>query len=198
VACRQGGIHYKQRDDSPPFTGYYLKKTVHYENVQPAQNAYTIVDYPWPVIRLADLYLLYAEAINESEGPNGSNSGEMFKYIDLVREKAGLEGVKYSWDNYANTKKYDSQSGMRQIIHRERLIELSFEGHRFWDLRRWKEVPDEFAKDIVGYSFYESDPAKFYQRVTIAKQTYSVKDYFWPIRTSYIENNPNLVQNIGW
>jgi hypothetical protein len=106
--------------------------------------------------------------------------------------------VKYSWDNYTNTKKYENQAGMREIIHRERLIELSLEGQRFWDLRRWKEAPDEFAKDIVGYSLEESTPAKFYIRVTLAKQPYPVKNYFWPIQTSYIENNPNLVQNIGW
>jgi hypothetical protein len=149
-------------------------------------------------MRLGDLYLLYVEAINESEGPNGPNSSEMFKYIDLIREKAGLRGVKYSWDNYAETKKYETQSGMRQIIHRERLIELSFEGPRFWDLRRWKEAPDEFAKDIVGYSLWEMYPEKFYQRVIMFKQPYSAKNYFWPIRTSYIENNTNLVQNIGW
>jgi hypothetical protein len=122
----------------------------------------------------------------------------MFKFIDSVRSKAGLKGVKYSWDNYASTKKYENQTGMRAIIHRERLIELSLEGQRFWDLRRWKEAPAEFDKNIVGYNLNAGDPVVFYQRVILAKQPYSVKDYFWPIRTSYIENNPNLVQNIGW
>jgi hypothetical protein len=198
VACRVGGLNGKRIPSNGPYTAYFPKKVIHFENVQPNMSGYTIVDYPWPVMRLGDLYLLYAEALNESEGPGGPNSGEIFKYIDLVREKAGLEGVKYSWDNYTNTKKYENQSGLRQIIHRERLIELSLEGQRFWDLRRWKEAPDEFAKDIVGYSLYEDDPAKFYQRVILAKQSYPVKNYFWPIRTSYIENNPNLVQNIGW
>jgi hypothetical protein len=198
VECRDGKLHGYISTGFGPITGYYPKKYIHFESVHTSLGSYTAVSYPWPIMRLADLYLLYAEAINESEGPNGSNSGEMFKYIDLVREKAGLEGVKYSWDNYANTKKYENQSGMRQIIHRERMIELSLEGQRFWDLRRWKEAPDEFAKDIVGYALSESDPAKFYTRTILAKQPYPIKNYFWPIRTSYIENNPNLVQNIGW
>jgi hypothetical protein len=87
---------------------------------------------------------------------------------------------------------------MRSIIHRERLIELSLEGQRFWDLRRWKEAPDEYAKGIEGYKVTESAPAKFYQRIVLAKQTFSIKDYFWPIETGLTEQNTNLVQNIGW
>jgi hypothetical protein len=154
--------------------------------------------YPWPIIRLADLYLLYAEAINEAEGPNGANSSELFKYIDLVREAAGLEGVKYSWDNYTDSQKYNDQEGMRQIIRRERLIELSLEGQRFWDLRRWKKVTEEYAKGIKGYKINESDPAKFYQQVLLFDQKFAFRDYFWPIATSVIENNRNIVQNIGW
>ncbi|MDR3245160.1 MAG: RagB/SusD family nutrient uptake outer membrane protein, partial [Prevotellaceae bacterium] len=198
VACRNGGLQGRWRVDYGPYTGYFQKKVIHFENVQPNMSGYTIVNYPWPIMRLADLFLLYAEAINEAEGPSGPNSGEMFKFIDSIRSKAGLRGVKYSWDNYASTKKYETQIGMRAIIHRERLIELSFEGQRFWDLRRWKEAPAEFEKNIEAYDLNEGDPAKFYQRVILAKQPYSVKDYFWPIQTSYIENNPNLIQNIGW
>jgi hypothetical protein len=198
VACRSGGLHGKWRNNYGPYTGYYLKKTVHFENLQTSMTGYSVNPYPWPIIRLSDLFLLYAEAINEAEGPSGPNSGDMFKFIDSVRSKAGLKGVKYSWDNYASTKKYENQIGMRAIIHRERLIELSLEGQRFWDLRRWKEAPAEFDKNIEGYNLPASDPVVFYQRVILAKQPYSVKDYFWPIRTSYIENNPNLIQNIGW
>jgi hypothetical protein len=99
------------------------------------------------MLRMADLYLLYAEAVNESEGPNGAHSSDMFRYIDLVRSRAGLPGVKKAWDDYSDTPgKYNTQAGMKEIIHRERLIELSFEGQRFWDLRRWKEVAAEYEK----------------------------------------------------
>lgn len=198
VACRMGGNQQKKGQYWGPVTGYYWKKIVHYQNVQSGVSNYDPQYYPWPILRLPDLYLLYSEAINETEGPNGSNSVELFKYIDLVRKNAGLEGIKDSWDKYADNKDYSTKEGMRRIIHRERLIELSLEGQRFWDLRRWKEVRDHYLTDIKGFRISESDPAAFYQPVTIYRQTFSVKDYFWPIAISDIEINPNLVQNIGW
>jgi hypothetical protein len=198
VACRIGGSLQKRLTNVGPVTGYYWKKCVHFENVQTAQNSYSVTMYPWPHIRLADLYLLYAEAINEAEGPNGANSSEMFKYIDMVRDNAGLEGVRKSWDDYAISPKYNSKEGMQQIIRRERLIELSLEGQRFWDLRRWKTVPEEYGKGIRGFKINESDPARFYQPVLLFDQKFAIKDYFWPIQTGVIENNRNIVQNIGW
>jgi hypothetical protein len=198
IGCRIGGYQQKRGFEWGPFTGYYMKKTVHYQNTQTAMFSYTVVNYPWIILRLADLYLLYAEAINEVEGPDGPNSAELFKYIDSVRVKAGLKGVKYSWDNYADNKKYNNQEGMRAIIHRERLIELFFEGQRFWDLRRWKKAPAEYAKPVEGFKISASKPEEYYQRIFLAQQQFSIRDYFWPIQTSYIEQNPNLVQNIGW
>jgi hypothetical protein len=198
IACRPGGAQASVGPYWGPFTGYYWKKHVHFENVQNGTNTYSVNVYPWPIMRLADLYLLYAEALNEVEGPNGTHSNEMFGYIDMIREKAGLAGVKYSWDTYTNNKKYGDQNGMRQIIHRERLIELSLEGQRFWDLRRWKEAPEAFDVPVESYSLTSREPEQYYQRKVIARQTFSIKDYFWPIQISVIENNPNLVQNIGW
>ncbi|MDO5570831.1 MAG: RagB/SusD family nutrient uptake outer membrane protein [Bacteroidales bacterium] len=199
VACRVGGNQQKKGYDWGPITGYYLKKFIHYQNRQTSATEYSTVYYPWPMIRLSDLYLMYAEAINEAEGPTGANSEEMFKYINLVRERANIPDVKTAWDNFSNAPgKYKTAAGMREIIHRERLIELSFEGHRYWDLRRWKEAPAEYSKGIYGYKVTASKAADYYQLLKIADQTFSLKDYFWPIPTSYIEQNPNLVQNLGW
>jgi hypothetical protein len=198
IACRIGGAQQKKGHDYGPYTGYFWKKSVHYMSTQNSALGYSVTEYPWPIIRLADLYLLYAEAINEAEGPNGANSADMFGYVDLVREKAGLKGVKYSWDNYTDNKKYENQDGMRAIIHRERLIELSLEGQRFWDLRRWKEAPAEYAKNIEGFKVSAGKPEEYYQRMLIARQEFSIRDYFWPIQISTIEENPNLIQNIGW
>jgi hypothetical protein len=178
-----------------PVTGYYAKKYVHYQNVNNAANSYSYVYCPWTILRLADLYLLYAEAINEAEGPTGGRSSEMFECIDRVRKRAGLEGVKYSWDTYTNHSKYTSKEGMREIIHRERLIEFALEGQRFWDVRRWKTAPAEYATPIENYRF---TPDGYYQKIELFRQRFSQKDYFWPIRTSDIEQNGNLVQNIGW
>jgi hypothetical protein len=87
---------------------------------------------------------------------------------------------------------------MRAIIHRERLIELCFESQRFWDIRRWKEAPQEYQKGIYGYTMTGSSPEDYYVKNLVATQTFGLKDYFWPIYTSYIYKNPNLVQNLGW
>jgi hypothetical protein len=199
ISCRAGGAHQKKGYDWGPVTGYFLKKVVNYKNRQTSAAGYSCERYPWPMMRLADLYLLYAEAINESEGPNGANSAEMFRYIDLVRERAGVPKVKEAWDSYSNVRgKYSTREGMKEIIHRERLIELSFEGQRFWDLRRWKEAPAEYAKGIYGFKVTAAKPEDYYQKIPIAEQKFSLKDYFWPIRISTLEGNPNLVQNLGW
>lgn len=199
IACRVGGNQQKKGHDWGPVSGYFLKKVIHYQNRQTSATGYDAIGYPWPMIRLADLYLLYAEAINESEGPSGPNSVDLFEYINLVRERAGLPGVKEAWDNYSNTPgRYNTQSGLREIIHRERLIELSFESNRFWDIRRWKKAPVEYAKGMYGFKITASTPQDYYQKVLMTTQKFSLKDYFWPIQISLIEQNPNLVQNIGW
>lgn len=80
-----------------------------------------------PVIRMADLYLMYAEALNEK----GEDYATVLPWIDMVRERSGLKGVKESWDQYVGNSKYATQTGLRQIIMQERRIELAFEGHYF-------------------------------------------------------------------
>lgn len=200
VECRMGKALAKSSSESGPVTGYYPKKHMHYSNRMSANNvALSTRWYPWPMIRLADLYLLYAEAINEYEGPNGAHSEEMFKYINAVRERAQIPDVKTSWDEYSTTPgRYSTQAGMRTIIHTERLNELAFESQRFWDLRRWKEAPTEYAKNIYGFNVYGSEAEDYYQKVLLFEQPFGQKDYFWPIKKGTLEQNPNLVQNIGW
>jgi hypothetical protein len=149
-------------------------------------------------MRLSDLYLLYAEAINEVEGPTGPNSSEMFKYINLVRERAGLRTVRNSWDNYTNSPKYNNLVGMRQIIQQERMIELAFEGRRFWDMRRWKIAPDLYRTPMESWNIMEYMTNAYYKPIVLLNRDFSIRDYFWPIKNSDIINNRNLVQNIGW
>ena len=181
-------------------TGYLPKKIIPHTNmISDAGTPPSSTPYPWPIIRLSDLYLFYAEAINEAEGPNGPNSAELFKYINLVRERAGLDGVEKSWDDYTDNKKYREQSGMREIIQQERTIELCFEGHRFWDVRRWKTAYRVYHNNTVeGWNYAEADPAAYYIPMTLYTQRFGSRDYFWPLRNSDIINNPDLVQNLGW
>ena len=199
IECRNGGHEGKTGDEVGPVTGYFAKKLYPLACNFPRTNSFVSYWYPWPVIRLADLYLLYAEAINEAEGPNGEHREELYKYLDAVRLRAGIPDVKTAWDNYSNNPGfYCTQSGMREVIHQERLIELCFEGQRFWDIRRWKTAPSEYKKGIYGYDVSKASPKEYYNKVLIFNQTFGRKDYFWPISQTDLSHNPNLVQNVGW
>lgn len=179
-------------------TGYFAKKLVHFQNIIEAGDGgpYTRTDYPWPVMRLADLYLLYAEAINEATGPTDL----AFTYIDKVRARAGLKGVKESWNNYAKDKtKYTSKEGLRAIIQRERLIELALEGQRFWDIRRWNLAKQVFHNEnIQGWDIDQEEAAGFYRVKTMFTRKYEIKDNFWPIAEDALIVNKNLKQSYGW
>lgn len=200
IECRNGSPQGKSGGEVGPVTGYFPKKL--YPPLQctvTGSNAASVYWYPWPIIRLADLYLLYAEAINEAEGPDGEHKEDLFRYLDEIRARAGVPDIRTSWDEYSNNPGYyKSQYGMRDIIHRERLIELCFESQRYWDIRRWKEVAQEYQKAIYGFTVVGSMPEDYYERKLVATQTFGLKDYFWPIYTYYLDRNPSLVQNLGW
>src|SRR5690606_23092327 len=80
-------------------TGFFIKKLIHFQNVigPGLSQTYSSTSYPWPIMRLADLYLLYAEALNEVGGP----SEEVLTYVDLVRERAGLPSVESAWTDFS-------------------------------------------------------------------------------------------------
>lgn len=177
-------------------TGYFVKKLVSWESTTRGISAPVWRQYPWPEIRLADLYLLYAETENEVNG----GSALAISYLDKVRERAGLKGIVESWTNYSNSpSKYASKDGLRAIIHRERTIELLFEGQRLWDLKRWKEAADELNKDITGWSIQGSTDNTYYKERFIYNQQFiAPRDYFWPIGNYDTRRNPLLVENPGW
>lgn len=175
-------------------TGYWPKKLVYYNNTISSAN-YSPKSYAWPEIRLSNLYLLYAEALNEA---NGVPTDEAFEYVDKVRKRAGLKPVKEAWSLYSRRKDHETYAGFQRIIHRERLIELAFEGQRFWDLRRWKEATSELNKPIIGWDLEQEDPQSYYRQKILFNQRFSTRDYFWPIPESELLSNKNLNQFPGW
>src|SRR3546814_13743302 len=119
-----------------PYTTLF-RSLVNYDNAVTLGISYSAEVYPWPEIRLADLYLLYSEALNELNGPGP----ETFKWVDMVRERAGLKSIEESWSTYSKSPgKYQTKDGLREILYRERKIDRAFEMKRFWDMRRWKEA----------------------------------------------------------
>ncbi|MET0637326.1 MAG: RagB/SusD family nutrient uptake outer membrane protein [Chitinophagaceae bacterium] len=174
-------------------TGYWPKKLVHFQSV-PGQNT-VWQTYPWTFIRLSGLWLLYAECLNEVSGP----TGEAYSWIDKVREKAGLAGVVQSWSQYSkNPSKATTKEGLRQIIHRERRIELAFEGQAGWDLRRWKELQSVLATPFQGWSVFNRTVAGYYQLSTVYQPAFSLRDYLFPIQEYDLIANPKLIQTPYW
>ena len=174
-------------------TGYWPKKLVNYKFVFRGEGQFLCFNYPWPEMRLSDLWLLYAEALCQ----NGELD-EAIRYIDNVRLKSGLKGVKESWDNHSiNSKKYTNKDGLMEIIKQERTIELMFEGSRYWDLRRWKEL-DKLSQVIQGWDVDQILPATYYRPKYLYNQGFSPRDYLAPIREYALIVNPKLVQNPGW
>ncbi|NML41008.1 RagB/SusD family nutrient uptake outer membrane protein [Chitinophaga sp. G-6-1-13] len=195
VSCKKGQPASAQNQSAYSVTGYWPKKLVNFNNVIGDGTTYTIQAYPWPILRLANLYLLYAEALNEAEGPGA----EVYKYMNLVRERAGLPTVENAWTNYSRTPtKFTTKEGMRDIIQRERQIELAFEGQRFWDLRRWKKAVEEQNKPVSGWDVAQEDAAAYYREKVIFNQTFTTRDYLWPLPESELMSNKKMNQNPGW
>ena len=195
VQTRAGELATKRNQGQYSATGYFMKKFINPNSGLNTSAYTTYYEFPFPVMRLADLYLLYAEALNEVKDVPDD---EVYLYIDKVRERAGLEGIKDSWTNYSsNSDKYKTKAGMREIIHHERLIELAFEGQRFWDIRRWKTAHKYHSKPIQGWNIQGRD-TEFYNVKTIYFPSFEFRDYLWPIKEEELIKNPNLVQNPGW
>lgn len=177
----------------PNNTGYYVKKLVAYES---KANYYSGKDYRFPLIRLADLYLMYSEALNEAKD---APDDEVYKWIDDIRAIVGLKGVVDSWQKSKYPNRPKDKVEMRKIIQQERLIELAFEGQRFWDMRRWKLAAKSRTYAPQGWN-NQGKTAKDYYTITNSGTAarFSTRDYLWPIRTHELLINPNLVQSYGW
>ena len=207
VECYQGetfGLHETYLDASTyqNLTGYYLKKFSRTEvpTYQYTSNVGSIGDCRWPMIRLAELYLIQAEAWNEYEGP----SEKVYKPLNKVRERAGIPDVEDSWENFSTQpNRIKTKEGMRDIIRHENAVEFAFEGHRFWDLRRWKIAHEELNDKLLGWNVLGDNERKFYNNyegpvVVWDKATFvSPRDYLYPIKAEEAMI-AGYVQNPGW
>lgn len=199
IQAKRGDLSGQRSPNLYSITGYFAKKLVNYKSEVPESGSVVFERYPFPIIRLADLYLLYAEALIESTEGENDIADEVYNCIDLIRERSGLKGVKESWSKYSiNPEKVLTKSGMRDILRQERGIELALEGNRYFDVRRWKIGETEYNKVIRGWNIKEDNADDYYLITPIYQMKYSSKDYLWPIKKNNILINSNLVQNPGW
>lgn len=149
--------------------------------------------YPWALLRLADLYLCYAESCVET-----NDLDEAKKYLNYVRERAGIPAVEKSWEQIAG--KPLTKDLLRDIVRQERLIELYFEGHQFWDVRRWKIAEKYIGLRGKGFNTKAKTMEEFVElyEIPFERKFTSPKNYLMPIPQDEINKNPNLIQNIGY
>ncbi|WP_089904353.1 RagB/SusD family nutrient uptake outer membrane protein [Chitinophaga arvensicola] len=164
-------------------TGYYTNKMLD-ENI--AANYIHGSQRCFPLMRYAEILLNYAEAQNEYAGP----VQEVYKAVELVRKRAGLSPYELP---AALTK-----DQMRETIHAERRIELAFEGHRFWDVRRWKIAAQTENKQMTGMEVKRNGGTVTYTTFPVRKHNFRDAMYLWAIPQGETAKSPELKQNPSW
>jgi len=169
-------------------TGYLMRKIVNQESTR-LHPFFHVKQAVWVYFRLGEQYLNYAEAINEYD----QNPDKAYPYINAIRNRAGLPDLPTGL-NYEQ---------MKECIKHERRIELAFETHRFFDVRRWKDAEKSENKPIHSLNImvgaHKQDDA-FYKRIEVEPRIFEApKHYLFPIHIDEINKNPeNLIQNPGW
>ena len=183
----QGGFNGAPKYGATP-TGYYLKKFVDGNCVTTANNQ-TTTRHNWIVMRLAEFYLNYAEAMYnyygdaDAKGEFGMSANEA---INVLRRRPDIQMPEFK-----------GSSNFMEHYMRERMVELAFEGHRFWDVRRWKKGPEFFRNIDVADFKLDSNGALILNRKTETRQ-WDDKYYLFPIPQSELKKNGNLTQNPNW
>lgn len=193
-----GGRSEKAREDDFFWTGVAIKKYVHPESCGVVANR--TVHFPYPMIRLADLYLLRAECLNEYLG---APTQAVWDDINKVRRRAGIPDVEKVWSDAtivgSRSGWHTSKNGMREIIQTERLIELCFEGQSYYDILRWKRADEFYTKPVTGWNSLGTSDKTFYMVTTWQTRTWNTpRDYLMPIPNEEMLKNPNMIQNPLW
>ncbi|MDR1585283.1 MAG: RagB/SusD family nutrient uptake outer membrane protein [Prevotellaceae bacterium] len=171
-------------------TGYYLKKFL-------IENLYLIQDekriHNWTLFRYAEILLNYAEAMNEAYGPDNDN-GYGLTARQAVNQIRSRQGVAMPPVEAAN------DTEMRERIKHERRIELAFEGHRFFDLLRWKDAEYALNQPLKGVRVAKQGENFTYTEFTVENRIFSApKMYYYPIPQTEINKSKNVLhQNEGW
>lgn len=198
IETYNGGIHRQITNPKSTKTGYYLRKYFTEDFYAYKTNFYSAALRHRSELRLAEIILNYAEAMNEAYGPEvvdpdgGLNSGVQtaLDAVNAIRNRVKMPGIP----------KGLSKDQMRSAIKHERQIELCFEGQRFFDLRRWKEGA-KLGDPIHGISINKDEVASTFSYKVEQVETRVWRDcmYWWPIPYSEIvKYSGKLIQNPGW
>jgi hypothetical protein len=189
-----------EKGGAPTRTGYFMRKLLNEDCIIKMKDGGSGISAQHKYnarIRYTEIFLDYAEAANEAYGPKGTASGASYSAYDVIkaiRERGGITDTKYL-DECAGDK-----DKMRDLIRNERRIELCFEGHRFWDLRRWKVDLSKLNETVMAMEIKTVNGKKTYTPVPVKKETrdYDECMYYGPVPESELNKWSALKQNDGW
>lgn len=170
-------------------TGYYLRKYVDNSISFEAGSTTAATHHNWILFRYAEVLLNYAEAMIHVNGncdyKDATYTMSAREALNAVRKRAGIPEVAAC-----------SQDEFLMRVKHERRVEMAFEGQRFWDLRRWKNLDE--TKNIYAVRITHHDGVLSYEKTLLSERSVSNKLYFYPIANVELFKNKKLVQNSGW
>jgi hypothetical protein len=163
-------------------TGYYVRKYIP-ENILSSVHSGTSYRN-WIIMRYAEVLLNYAEAVNEVQGP----CTEVYDCLDQVRYRGGITG------SVANRSDLNTKEAMRNFIRKERTVELAFEEHRMWDVRRWNVAVEALSRPVYGV---EVATGGSIARKIAQQRVFEDKMYLYPIPETEVWKTA-IENNQGW
>lgn len=185
-----GGLNAEPLTGGTP-TGYYLKKHLHPAISLASNSKYSKDKHTWTLFRLGEFYLNYAEATFRYLGSADATTAELpmsaREAASKTRQRAGLAALPTALSN----------ADFWTAYKKERMVELAFEGHRFFDVRRWKEAQQYFTSIMEAKLTLQDDGTIKTTYQTVSRQ-WDDKMYLYPIPQTERMKNTNLTQNPGW
>lgn len=184
IDTSEGGADKPLGNANATATGYYNRKYM--DDSQTHYRTGGAMYRNWIFIRYAEILLNYAEAQNEVAGP----SPAVFNTLQKLRDRVGLTA------KLSDRPDLQTQESLRNFIRKERTIELAFEDHRAWDVRRWDVAEDALARPVYGVRIIKKNDELLFERKVVQSRVFESKMYLYPIPESEIwktgmENNPD-------
>lgn len=181
----QGGADNPNGNPNATPTGYYNRKYL--DDSQTHFLTGGTMYRNWIFIRYAEILLNYAEAMNEVNGPGAA----VYSVLQQLRSRAGMTAPLSA---RADLK---TREAMRNFIHKERSVELAFEDHRSWDLKRWALAKEALARPIYGMTISKTATGFSYSRKIAQTRVFEDKMYLYPIPEAEVWKT-GMPNNPGW
>lgn len=192
-----GGADAFNPSDNTSRSGYYLKKLLKYSGVRLIPGQLTSTSRAAIHLGSPELYLNFAEAAFEAWGAKGDPNAYGFNAVTIIER---IHKRCNAGNDYMNKVAINDENLFREFVHTERRIELSFEGHYFWDIRRWAKDEDlsKINVDVNGVKIVKDASGVFAYDMNVKLEKRVYNSLYMPIPYDELYNAPALIQNMGW